>query len=78
MSCRKLFRYIEEDQCFEVDKFLDTDNEDKYDFTSFRDFDWFSSSGHSWEEDISERYSIAYQAWYTFKLSLIIVEQFYS
>ncbi|XP_044487635.1 phosphoinositide phosphatase SAC2-like isoform X2 [Mangifera indica] len=61
MSCRKLFRYIEEDQCFEVDKFLDTDNEDKYDFTSFRDFDWFSSSGHSWEEDISER-SVANQS----------------
>lgn len=56
MSCRKLFRDIEDDQCFEVDNFFDTDNEDKYDFTSFLDFDWRSSSGNSCEEDLSERY----------------------
>ncbi|XP_031280386.1 phosphoinositide phosphatase SAC2-like [Pistacia vera] len=61
MSCRKLFRDIEEDQCFEVDNFFDTDNEDKYDFTSFLDFDWRSSSGNSCEEDIYER-SVASQS----------------
>lgn len=48
---------MEEDQCIEVDHFFDTDNEDRFDFTSIFDFDWHSSSGHSCEEDISERYS---------------------
>ncbi|KAG6780587.1 hypothetical protein POTOM_013453 [Populus tomentosa] len=57
MPCRKLFKDVEEYQCFESNHICYDEHGDACSCSNFLDMDWLSTSGNSCEEDLCDRSS---------------------
>ncbi|KAI5594241.1 hypothetical protein POPTR_003G071300v4 [Populus trichocarpa] len=55
MPCRKLFKDVEEYQCFESNHICYDEHGDACSCSNFLDMDWLSTSGNSCEEDLCDR-----------------------
>ncbi|XP_011036522.1 PREDICTED: phosphoinositide phosphatase SAC2 [Populus euphratica] len=57
MPCRKLFKDVDECQCFESNHICYDEHGDACSCSNFLDMDWLSTSGNSCEEDLCDRSS---------------------
>ncbi|KAL3598565.1 hypothetical protein D5086_006483 [Populus alba] len=55
MPCRKLFKDVEEYQCFDSNHICYDEHGDACSCSNFLDMDWLSTSGNSCEEDLCDR-----------------------
>ncbi|XP_043719352.1 phosphoinositide phosphatase SAC3-like isoform X1 [Telopea speciosissima] len=55
MARRQLFTEMQKDQCIGSNQIYLNEHRDTFNCSNFLDVDWLSSSGNSWEEEISDR-----------------------